>query len=49
LTGVVKAAFMAEPLYQQALAIYEHTLGTDHPNTITIRENYAKFLREAYR
>ncbi|WP_445634738.1 hypothetical protein NSTC745_06582 [Nostoc sp. DSM 114161] len=39
----------AEPLYQQALAICEQTLGVAHPNTITVRGNYARFLREAYR
>ncbi|MCF2146731.1 tetratricopeptide repeat protein [Desmonostoc muscorum LEGE 12446] len=39
----------AEPLYHQALAICEQTLGVGHPNTITIRGNYAIFLREAYR
>ncbi|RCJ29215.1 pilus assembly protein PilF [Nostoc minutum NIES-26] len=39
----------AELLYQQALAICEQTLGIGHPNTITVRKNYAIFLREAYR
>ncbi|MEH2162514.1 MAG: tetratricopeptide repeat protein, partial [Nostoc sp.] len=38
----------AEPLYLQAFAICEQTLGVDHPNTITVRGNYAIFLREAY-
>ncbi|MBH8571976.1 tetratricopeptide repeat protein [Nostocaceae cyanobacterium CENA369] len=39
----------AEPLYQQALAICEQTLGVGHPDTIKVRGNYARFLREAYR
>ncbi|MGB5593987.1 MAG: tetratricopeptide repeat protein, partial [Crocosphaera sp.] len=30
----------AEPLYIQALAIAERTLGENHPNTNTIRNNY---------
>ncbi|WP_392532324.1 FxSxx-COOH system tetratricopeptide repeat protein [Nostoc sp. C117] len=38
----------AKPLYQQALTIYERILGVDHPHTMTVRENYAIFLREAY-
>jgi tetratricopeptide (TPR) repeat protein len=29
----------AEPLYLQALAIAEQTLGVNHPNTITCRKN----------
>ncbi|MGB5631903.1 MAG: tetratricopeptide repeat protein [Waterburya sp.] len=29
----------AEPLYLQALAIAEATLGENHPNTKTIRDN----------
>ncbi len=36
----------AEPLYQRALAICEKTLGPDHPNTTTIRENYSYLLQE---
>ncbi|WP_448265790.1 tetratricopeptide repeat protein [Nostoc sp. DSM 114159] len=39
----------AEPLYKQALAIYEQTLGVGDPGTMAVRENYARFLREAYR
>jgi len=39
----------AEPLYQQALVICEQTLGVGHPDTIKVRGNYARFLREAYR
>jgi tetratricopeptide (TPR) repeat protein len=29
----------AEPLYLRALAIFEKTLGSNHPNTIKVREN----------
>lgn len=36
-------------LYQQALVICERTLGVGYPDTMTVRGNYAKFLREAYR
>ncbi|MEH1936246.1 MAG: tetratricopeptide repeat protein [Nostoc sp.] len=39
----------AEPLFQQALAICEQTLGVGHPDTMRVRENYAIFLRKAYR
>ncbi|MEH2286445.1 tetratricopeptide repeat protein [Nostoc sp.] len=39
----------AKPLFEQALAICEQTLGVGHPNTMTIRGNYAIFLREIYR
>ncbi|MGF1934840.1 MAG: tetratricopeptide repeat protein [Nostoc sp. ChiQUE02] len=39
----------AEPLYKQALAISEQTLGVGHLTTMTVRGNYAKFLKEAYR
>ncbi|WP_109006915.1 tetratricopeptide repeat protein [Nostoc commune] len=39
----------AEPLYQQALAICEQTLGVGHPDTIRVRRNYAIFLRKPYR
>ncbi|AFY48547.1 putative transcriptional regulator [Nostoc sp. PCC 7524] len=39
----------AEPLFQQALGICERTLGVGHPDTMTVRGNYATFLREAYR
>ncbi|WP_066381171.1 tetratricopeptide repeat protein [Anabaena sp. CA = ATCC 33047] len=46
LTGRYKEA---EPLYQQALVICERTLGIAHPHTMTVRGNYAQFLREAYR
>ncbi|MEH2084610.1 MAG: tetratricopeptide repeat protein [Nostoc sp.] len=38
----------AKPLFEQALAICEQTLGVGHPNTMTIRGNYAIFLREIY-
>ncbi|AVH69485.1 tetratricopeptide repeat protein [Nostoc sp. 'Lobaria pulmonaria (5183) cyanobiont'] len=39
----------AKPVFEQALAICEQTLGVGHPNTMTIRGNYAIFLREIYR
>ncbi|MEH2264764.1 tetratricopeptide repeat protein [Nostoc sp.] len=39
----------AEPLYQEALAICERTLGAGHPDTMMVRGNYVRFLREAYR
>jgi len=29
----------AEPLYLDALAMSERTLGANHPNTITVRDN----------
>ena len=32
---------LAVPLYEQALAIYESALGTDHPRTVNVRNNYA--------
>ncbi|MCC5643157.1 tetratricopeptide repeat protein [Nostoc sp. CHAB 5824] len=38
----------AKPLFEQALKICERTLGVSHPTTMTIRANYASFLREAY-
>ena len=34
----------AEPLYRRALAIFEKSLGADHPNTVTVRENLAALL-----
>jgi len=36
----------AEPLYLEALAIFEQSLGIDHPNTVTVRENYQLFLQQ---
>ncbi|MEH1944321.1 MAG: tetratricopeptide repeat protein [Nostoc sp.] len=38
----------AKPLFEQALTICERTLGASHPTTVTVRANYASFLREAY-
>ena len=35
----------AELLYQRALAIYEKTLGPEHPNVADLLENHAEFLR----
>jgi hypothetical protein len=31
----------ARALYERALRIYEQTLGPEHPNTLTVRENLA--------
>ena len=31
----------AEPLMRRALAIFETSLGPDHPNTVTARDNLA--------
>jgi Tetratricopeptide repeat len=38
--------FLAEPLYQRALAIREKALGPEHPNVATCLENYASLLRK---
>ncbi|MEH2252185.1 tetratricopeptide repeat protein [Nostoc sp.] len=38
----------AKPLFEQALTICERTLGVSHPTTMTVRANYASFLRETY-
>ncbi|MEH2416231.1 tetratricopeptide repeat protein [Nostoc sp.] len=38
----------AKPLFEKALKICERTLGVSHPTTMTVRANYASFLREAY-
>jgi len=35
----------AEPLFQRALAVREKALGPEHPDTITVIENYAELLR----
>ncbi|BCL78950.1 tetratricopeptide repeat protein [Ktedonobacteria bacterium brp13] len=35
----------AEPLYQRALAIFENILGQNHPNSQTVRRNYASLLQ----
>ncbi|MEH2359226.1 tetratricopeptide repeat protein [Nostoc sp.] len=45
----IKRYRKAKPLFEQALKICERTLGVNHPTTMTIRANYASFLREAYR
>ena len=34
----------AEPLYQQALKIYEKALGPEHPDVAQVLENYASLL-----
>ena len=36
----------AEPLYKQALAIYEKVLGPDDPNVATVLLNMAKFYKK---
>lgn len=35
-----------KPLYERALAIMEKTLGSNHPNTKIVRENYARVLED---
>jgi tetratricopeptide (TPR) repeat protein len=35
----------AEPLYKRALHIWEQSLGSQHPNTQQVRQNYADLLR----
>jgi tetratricopeptide (TPR) repeat protein len=35
----------AEPLYLRAIQICEQVLGSEHPNTVTVKGNYA-LLRE---
>jgi hypothetical protein len=35
----------AEPLFIQALELYQRLLGQEHPNTIIIRKNYAACLQ----
>jgi tetratricopeptide (TPR) repeat protein len=30
----------AEPLYLRAIQILEKVLGSEHPNTVTVRQNY---------
>jgi hypothetical protein len=30
----------AEPMYLRAIQILEKALGSDHPNTVTVRQNY---------
>ena len=39
----------AKPLYQRALQICEQQLGPTHPDTATIRANYAHFQASAKR
>ncbi|RCJ23152.1 hypothetical protein A6S26_00925 [Nostoc sp. ATCC 43529] len=38
----------AKPLFEQALKICERTLGVSHPTTMTVRANYASFLKETH-
>ena len=37
---------VAEPLYQRALAIYERTLGPEHPDLAGLLVNMAQFYEE---
>jgi hypothetical protein len=39
----------AEPLYRRAIAIFEKTLGPEHPDTKTARENLEILLSERSR
>ena len=34
----------AEPLYLRSLQICEQRLGVEHPSTVTVRQNYDRFL-----
>ena len=36
----------AEPLYLDALAMSERTLGANHPNTITVRNNLRRLQQQ---
>ncbi|MBL8151867.1 MAG: tetratricopeptide repeat protein, partial [Blastocatellia bacterium] len=36
----------AEPLFKQALKVFEKVLGSRHPNTQTARNNYNSLLQE---
>jgi hypothetical protein len=38
----------AELVLKKALEICEQQLGVDHPNTITVKENYEDFLRKGH-
>ena len=33
----------AAPLFEQALAIFEASLGAEHPSTVTVRQNLEEF------
>ena len=39
----------AEPLLKRALAIYEHKLGEEHPDSKRVRENYNDLLQKMKR
>ena len=39
----------AKLLYKRSLAIFEKVLGPKHPNTMTVKENYAVVLRKLNR
>ena len=36
----------AEPLYRRALEIFRTSFGPDHPNTLTIKENYDRLRQQ---
>ncbi|MGA0200155.1 MAG: tetratricopeptide repeat protein, partial [Prochlorotrichaceae cyanobacterium] len=36
----------AEPLYQRALTVAEAVLGSEHPTTVTFRNNYETLQRQ---
>jgi tetratricopeptide (TPR) repeat protein len=36
----------AEPLYLRAIQILEKVLGSEHPNTVTVRQNYEIMCKE---
>jgi hypothetical protein len=35
----------AEPLYRQAIEIFQASLGTDHPKTLTAKRNYDSLIQ----
>jgi hypothetical protein len=39
----------AEPLYRRALAIFERSVGPDHPNVGIVRGNLASFMKDTKR
>jgi len=39
----------AEPLYLEAVDILFHSLGSEHPNTVTVWENFVDFLEKVVR
>ncbi len=41
--AAARTAAEAEPLYERAMAIFETSLGPDHPHTKTVKANYERF------